>query len=224
MPEPATTPAPAPAAVPDRRPTTLGSVTSGAQLVADARTQAATLLEPMGDRWRHTIAVSARAATTAARLGVDTNLAEAAAWLHDIGYAQAIAVTGFHPLDGAEHITRLGWPARIAGLIAYHSGARYVAALRGLSARLSAFVDEEGLLSDTLTYADQTTGPRGEPMTFEQRHAEMLHRHGPDSWNAKADHIRGPFLRDLVARIDHLRQRDRHKGKPVPLIDHLGPR
>jgi HD superfamily phosphodiesterase len=32
------------------------------------------------------------------------DLLEAAAWLHDIGYSPEIAVSGFHPLDGARYL------------------------------------------------------------------------------------------------------------------------
>jgi hypothetical protein len=37
-------------------------------------------------------------------LGADTDLLEAAAWLHDIGYAPGLAVTGLHALDGARYL------------------------------------------------------------------------------------------------------------------------
>lgn len=46
----------------------------------------------------------------------------AAAWLHDVGYAPSLAVTGFHPLHGARYVRALGHE-RIAGLVAHHSGA-----------------------------------------------------------------------------------------------------
>ena len=31
-----------------------------------------------------------------------------AAVLHDVGYAPDVAITGFHPLDGARHLSRSG--------------------------------------------------------------------------------------------------------------------
>jgi len=37
-------------------------------------------------------------------LGADADLLEAAAWLHDIGYAPGVAATGSHPLDGARYL------------------------------------------------------------------------------------------------------------------------
>ena len=78
----------------------------------------------------------------------------AAAWLHDIGYSPELSHEGFHPLDGAA-ISRRGHP-REAALVAHHSGARFVAELRGLAPELSAFRFVEDAVTDALTCADQT--------------------------------------------------------------------
>ena len=45
-----------------------------------------------------------RARGLAPVLGADADLLEAAAWLHDIGYAPSLVATGFHPLDGARYL------------------------------------------------------------------------------------------------------------------------
>ncbi|MBO3741245.1 HD domain-containing protein [Actinoplanes flavus] len=169
-----------------------------------ARLVAGSLIGDSGDRWRHTAGVARRAAGLAARLGLDPDVLVAAAWLHDIGYAEPIALTGFHPLDGAVHLSDEGWPARIAGLVAYHSGARFVGAARGLAGQLAAFPDERSLMADALTYADQTVGPTGLRVDPEARYTEMLHRHGPCSWNAAVDADRRPHLRATAARVEHL--------------------
>ncbi|WP_045747351.1 HD domain-containing protein [Actinoplanes rectilineatus] len=170
---------------------------------ADARDLAESLIGDSGDRWRHTAGVAARAAELADRLDLDPDVLVSAAWLHDIGYAASIALTGFHPLDGAVHVSAEGWTARIAGLVAYHSGARFVGAARGFGAGLAAFPDERTLMSDALTYADQTVGPRGDRVDQASRYAEVLLRHGPCSWNAKVDPVRGPHLRSVAARVEH---------------------
>jgi hypothetical protein len=47
---------------------------------------------------------------------VDRDVLVAAAWLHDVGYAPELAVTGFHPLDGAQHLEAAGFGRRIAAL------------------------------------------------------------------------------------------------------------
>ncbi|GIE34316.1 metal-dependent phosphohydrolase, HD subdomain protein [Actinoplanes italicus] len=169
-----------------------------------ARAVAESLIGDSGNRWKHTAGVAEKAAELAGRLDLDPDVLVAAAWLHDVGYAAPIALTGFHPLDGAVHLSAEGWPARIAGLVAYHSGARFVAAARGLGEQLSAFPDERSLMADALTYADQTTGPGGLRVDPEARYTEMLLRHGPCSWNAIVDGDRRPHLRGVAARVEHL--------------------
>ena len=52
-------------------------------------------------RWAHVQGVAARARSLAPVLGADAELLEAAAWLHDIGYAPSLTETGLHVLDGA---------------------------------------------------------------------------------------------------------------------------
>jgi putative nucleotidyltransferase with HDIG domain len=163
----------------------------------------------MGDRWQHTRGVARRAAELAGALDLDADLLVASAWLHDVGYAGCARVTGFHPLDGAQYLAGRGWSARVAGLVAHHSGARFVAAARGLARALAAYPEERGLVADVLTYADQTVGPDGARVTLRQRRTEMLHRHGRDSWNAKVDRHRAPHLLAVGRRVERrLQQRD----------------
>ena len=52
-------------------------------------------------RWAHVQGVAARARSLAPTVGIDADLVEAAAWLHDIGYLPDLAATGLHSLDGA---------------------------------------------------------------------------------------------------------------------------
>lgn len=161
-----------------------------------------TLLPPAEERWQHSAGVAARARSLAQTVPpADRELLVAAAWLHDIGYAPALHETGFHPLDGARYLDRQGWPTRLTSLVAHHSGARFVAEMRGLGPALAAFHRETSPVSDALTYADQTVGPAGRPYTIEQRMAEMLRRHGPDSPQAKAQRSRGAYLMAVHARV-----------------------
>jgi hypothetical protein len=104
----------------------------------------------------------------------------AAAYLHDLGYAPALVETGFHGLDGARHLRALG-QERLAGLVAYHSGARCEAELRGRTAELAEFTDEASPTSMALTYCDMTTGPAGEVVTYEERLAGVEGRYGADT-------------------------------------------
>jgi putative nucleotidyltransferase with HDIG domain len=171
--------------------------------VRDARDIAQVMLSDLPDRWRHTIAVARRAEELAAVLDLaDPNDLVAAAWLHDVGYADEVLDTGFHPLDGARFLGRHLWPLRVRSLVAHHSGAIYVAAVRGLDGELRRYHAEKSLVSDALTYADQTCGPHGERMTVPERMADMLRRHGPESPSVRAHHLRGPHLLATAARVE----------------------
>ena len=66
---------------------------------------ARTLLEvPLPRRWSHVQGAAAQARSLAPILGDNADLLEAAAWLHDIGYAPVLADTSLHPLDGARYL------------------------------------------------------------------------------------------------------------------------
>jgi putative nucleotidyltransferase with HDIG domain len=170
--------------------------------VAHAEDLVRTLL-PVGDeRWQHTAGVAAQARFFARTVApAERELLVAAAWLHDIGYAPELHETGFHPLDGARYLDRLGWPKRLTSLVAHHSGARFVAEARGLGATLAGFPVEVSPLSDALTYADQTVGPFGKTFTVEARMAEMLRRHGPGSPQFEAHRARAPYLLGVATRV-----------------------
>lgn len=163
---------------------------------------ARTLLPPVEERGQHSAGVASRAMAIAATVAADDReLLIAAAWLHDIGYAPTLRETGFHPLDGARYLDRAGWPKRLTSLVAHHSGARFVAEVRGLGPALASYPVEISPVSDALTYADQLVGPYGRDFTVEQRMAEMLGRHGPGSPQAQAHRLRAPYLLGVAARV-----------------------
>jgi len=173
-----------------------------ASLVSAAQELATSMLSEVGRRLAHSAGVAARAGELAGTVAErERRLLVAAAWLHDIGYAPAAHVTGFHPLDGALFLAARGWPPRLCGLVACHSGAGFAAAELGLADELSRFTHEESEVSDALTYADQTTGPDGQPVTFAERMAEMLARHGNSSMQARIHNEREPYLRAVVSRV-----------------------
>jgi putative nucleotidyltransferase with HDIG domain len=180
-------------------------------LVAESRWLAAGLLCVSAKRWQHTRAVARRAALAAGAVGpADRQLLVAAAWLHDIGYAPDARRTGFHPLDGALYLQEQDWPPTIVGLVAHHSGARFVARVWGLEQLMRTFdadVNARGPLADALTYADQTTGPDGRLVDVDERLAEMLRRHGPDSPNARVHAQRASAIRAAVHRTEQCLRR-----------------
>jgi len=173
-------------------------------LIAKARGLAKKLLrKDLPERWRHTQGVATRAAELATTVAPeDRSVLIAAAWLHDIGYAPALRDTGFHPLDGGLYLRAGGWDGRLAALVAHHSGARFVPVERGFGMMMAEFDFEDGVVSDALTYADQTVGPYGRRMTVPYRIAEAITRHGPDSPNARARVDRVPYLLAVADRVE----------------------
>jgi hypothetical protein len=197
--------------------TTYRPAAADAPMVDAAADLAEYLLRENRERRRHSEAVAERAMLlTAAVPDEETPLLVAAAWLHDIGYADQLRQVGFHPLDGGLHLRELGWPDAVCALVAHHSGARFVATVRGVDDQLAQFEHRDHLMSDALTVADQTVGPEGRSMTVSERMADVLSRHDPDSPNAKAHPERRPYLLSAAARVaDRLEKAgigpDRHR-------------
>ena len=140
----------------------------------------ALLQEPLPRRWAHVQGVAGRARSLAPVLGSDADLLEAAAWLHDVGYAPDLAVTGLHQLDGARYLRDAQRADTIlCRLVACHSCAIVEASERGLAEVLDLeFEPAPQELSDALTYCDMTTSPDGELVPVEQRLAEIHDRYG----------------------------------------------
>ncbi len=161
------------------------------------------LEEPLPRRWAHTQGVAAAARALAPVLGRHADLLTAAAWLHDIGYAPALADSGFHPLDGARYLRDMQHADSIlCRLVAHHSCAMIEAAGRGLAADLiREFKPAPHHLTDALIYCDMTAGPHGQPMAVQQRLAEIRARYGPEHVVTRALARSGPHLTAAVARV-----------------------
>jgi HD superfamily phosphodiesterase len=171
-----------------------------------AEDHAKDLLRPLGRRWEHAQAVADVARDLAGGLtSEDADVLVAAAYLHDLGYARELAVTRFHPLDGARHLRALGYE-RLAGLVAHHTRARHEARLRGLESELADFNDEDNLVSAALAYCDLTTGPSGELMTPEQRLTDVETRYGPGSPVTRGLRAAWPELAAVVEQVNGLRR------------------
>lgn len=149
-------------------------------LTSWAAESAERLLSPLGDRWRHVRQVAEQARRVVAVVPADDrDLLVAAAYMHDIGYAPSLAVTGFHPLDGARWIRDGGRSVRLAHLVAHHSCAIYEARVRGLAeALMTEFAPEDSATYDALVFCDMTTGPTGATVLFEDRIREIRARYG----------------------------------------------
>jgi len=148
-------------------------------LVAEAGDVARFLLRHDPRRLAHVEAAARRAAAAARILSlrIDGEAVVAAARLHDIGYSPDIRRTGFHPLDGALHLSRTGWPDDVVRLVAHHSEAIRVAAFHGAGDHLALIAPVGGLAADVVTYADLTAGFDGAGATMRTRVADMRRRH-----------------------------------------------
>ena len=174
----------------------MGMVEDGASLAHD-------FVGSLGPRWRHVQAVARRAEECIPAVEPSEGaMLDAAAWLHDIGYAPTLADTGLHPLDGARFLVSSNWPERVINLVAHHSGARYEARERGLSAELEAFPFRDDGLSDALATADLTTGPSGLPVSFDDRVNEILERYGSEHPVHRAWLVARPVLALAVERTE----------------------
>jgi hypothetical protein len=149
---------------------------------ATAEDLARELLARLPDRLAHTEGVAQKAQEVATAFEPDE--AEdlvAAAWLHDIGYAPWLVGIQMHALDGGWFLQERQFSERVCQLVGHHSGARFEARERGLLDRLEySFPEPDPALLDALTYADMTTSPRGLPVSFDERIAEIIRRYPPD--------------------------------------------
>jgi HD superfamily phosphodiesterase len=174
-------------------------------MVEWARELARSLLaEPLPRRWAHTEGVAAAARRLAPILGEDAQLVEAAAWLHDIGYAPSVAQVGFHPLGGARYLREVEKAdSNLCSLVAYHTGAVFEARERGLEAELTGeFAPPPRRLADALTYCDITTGPDGSAVDVEQRLADIQNRYDSDHPVGRAVRRAGASYLESVREIE----------------------
>ena len=165
----------------------------------------ALLQEPLPRRWAHVQGVAARARSLAPVLGADAELLEAAAWLHDIGYAPGLATTCLHQLDGARYLRDAQHAdAMLCRLIAHHSCAIIEVGERGLADILSSEFDPApDALATVLTCCDMTTSPDGEPVPVEQRLAEIRDRYGPGDLVSRSMRRATPMILRAVEQVHH---------------------
>lgn len=147
-------------------------------IVAWAADEARRLLEPLGPRWVHTVAVAERAREVAALdPETDADVLVDAAYLHDVGHAPSLSGTGHHGLDGAGHLRTCGFE-RLACLVAHHSGAATEADARGVAHQLASFPLEASPTADALTYCDVTTDLDGRAVSLGERLEGVVGRYG----------------------------------------------
>ncbi|MEU3533924.1 HD domain-containing protein [Streptomyces murinus] len=162
------------------------------------------LAEPLPRRWEHSLGVANRARSLSPILGRDSELLVAAAVLHDVGYSPSIAVTGFHPLDGARFLRdQEGADERVVRLVAHHSCALLEAEERGLRHELETeFERERPELVDALIVADMTTTPDGEYTAPAARLSEIVQRYGPDTLVGRFIQRAAPEIHAAMERVE----------------------
>jgi hypothetical protein len=163
----------------------------------------ALLQEPLPRRWAHVQGVAARARGLAPVLGADADLLQAAAWLHDIGYAPGLALTGLHQLDGARYLRDAQHAdAMLCRLVAHHSCAIIEAGERGLADVLSSEFDPApDVLASVLTCCDMTTSPDGQPVRVDRRLAEIQDRYGSGHLVSRAIQHATPMILRAVEQV-----------------------
>lgn len=150
---------------------------------------------PLGSHRRaHILRVMKTAQALEARRSFGGRLVVAAAY-HDIGYAEALTVTGYHPIDGALVAHRDGLDAEITDAVLHHSGA-WALAQRSRPELTRHYGAEcrmmHTTLSRALTFCDTHSGPRGERYTLTERLDEIRIRHAANA--------------NLLAALDDSRQ------------------
>ncbi|WP_326604498.1 HD domain-containing protein [Streptomyces sp. NBC_01800] len=163
------------------------------------------LAEPLPRRWAHSHGVAQRAQGLAAAVGGDAELPVSAAALHDVGYAPRLAITGFHPLDGARFLRDThAADERLVRLVANHSLALLEAEERGLRDVLETEFPllEDQVLVDALVFCDMTTAPDGGVTPVEARLAEIAARYGADSLVGRFIRRAEPHILTAVGRVE----------------------
>ncbi len=129
---------------------------------------------------------------------------EAAAWLHDVGYAPDLVLTDFHPLDGARYLRDVHHAdEHLCRLVAHHSCALIEARERGLDeALVREFGSEPPAFIEALIYCDMTTSPDGDIMSVERRIDEITARYGSGHLVTRAITSAAPTLVGAVRQIE----------------------
>ncbi|WP_052357439.1 HD domain-containing protein [Actinomadura welshii] len=173
---------------------------------------------PLPRRWAHTQGVARQARTLASILSDEADLLEAAAWLHDIGYAPDLVNTGFHPLDGARYLRDThDANTHLCRLVAHHSCAIIEARERGLAEPLTdEFPPPTTWMIRALTYCDMTTTPDGNPVAVDVRLAEIVNRYGPDHVVTRVIRNARP---DLIEAVRAVQREACRASTPSPHVD-----
>lgn len=158
------------------------------------------------ERLRHILVVAERVRQSARDINelnpgfnIDETLAYCAGLVHDIGYLEDIADTGFHPLDGYRFLLRSGFP-ELARRIVGHGCAIEEAELLGIT--LPEGIDD--LIARLITYWDMQVRTGGEIAGYEIRLRDVLTQYGEDSLIGRANRCARPRIEQIIEQINRL--------------------
>ena len=173
---------------------------------SDAAALATRLLHGLETRLNHSAAVAAQIDRVGGLVEPAWRSAvKDAAWLHDVGYSKKLALTDFHPLDGARWLRDHDWPPQTCRLVAWHTEPLEEARRYGLDRELAAEFDRPPQLpAAALAWADLTSSPSGERWDPERRLANILDRYPPGSLVHEATRASLPALRAAAHEIEDL--------------------
>jgi Cof subfamily protein (haloacid dehalogenase superfamily) len=177
------------------------------------------LLADRPARIEHVLGVARTARELGPQLGLDRHQQDelvTAALFHDIGYTEALHITGFHPVDGAVFLAHMGAPDTVVAAVLGHGAAAEDAEQRDILHDLYRDIPWGGPLGDALSFADLRTAPDGSRITLPERILSVEQRYGPDDLVSRITRGSAPTLgaiRDRVlARIAH------HAPDPLPWL------
>ncbi|MEZ9708749.1 HD domain-containing protein [Vibrio breoganii] len=133
------------------------------------------------NRYKHTVSVASEMARLAKDLGLCPETAEILGLMHDVGYVECLAKTGFHPLDGYNFI--VNFDRTLAKRMLMHTSCAEEAALKGID--LPSSIDDD--YSKLLSYVDSRIDHLGRKVGFSQRLDSILERYGSSSLIGQAN-------------------------------------
>jgi Cof subfamily protein (haloacid dehalogenase superfamily) len=167
-----------------------------------------TLLGSEGSRIQHVLGVVRTAKELGSQLGEAQEFIDnlkLAALFHDIGYAESLRVTGFHPLDGALFLADQEAPRDVVLAVMLHSGADDEAPSFPGAAKTHLYDAVKGLnghpMVEALTFCDLRTSPSGAPITFNGRLANLAERYGSEHPNTRFKLFSAPRLKEMMENV-----------------------
>ena len=180
------------------------------------------LAEALPDRWAHSHGVGLYARELGWLAGEHADALEAAAFLHDIGYAPTVRETGFHPLDSARYLRdRTDASPLICMLVANHTGALIEGRHRGLSGviesefPIGASPNREP--TALITHCDLSVGPTGSRISAVTRLREIANRYAPDHPVNRSINESKPLLLECDRKVrSWIESEDPKRTSPPP--------